>query len=78
MIVKAKGSQSQLTRMQEIVGQLKKGKDSASQKVKRIETALESFISKIRVDLLLYSVLIHMNSTLPIVEMIQGAKNPKK
>lgn len=48
MIVKAKGSQSQLTRMQEIVGQLKKGKESATQKVKSIETALESFISKIR------------------------------
>ena len=49
MIVKAKGSQDQLTRMQEIVGQLKKGKDSASKKVKSIEAALETFIDKIRV-----------------------------
>lgn len=48
MIVKAKGSQDQLTRMQEIVGQLKKGKDSASKKVKSIETALETFINNIR------------------------------
>ena len=49
MIVKAKGSQAQLTRMQEIVGQIKKGKESASKKVKSIEDALETFISKIRV-----------------------------
>lgn len=49
MIVKAKGSQAQLTRMQEIVSQLKKGKESAAKKVKSIEDSLEKFISKIRV-----------------------------
>ncbi|XP_076076896.1 unconventional myosin-VI-like isoform X1 [Mytilus galloprovincialis] len=48
MIVKAKGSQAQLTRMQEIVSQLKKGKESAAKKVKSIEDSLEKFISKIR------------------------------
>ena len=58
MIVKVKGSQDQLTRMQEIVGQLKKGKDSASKKVKSIETALETFIDKIRVSTRIFLILV--------------------
>lgn len=49
MIVQVKQSQGQLSRMEEIISQLKKEKETATKQAKLIEKALQDFIHKIRV-----------------------------
>lgn len=51
MIVQVKQSQGQLSRMEEIISQLKKEKETATKQAKLIEKALQDFIHKIRVRL---------------------------
>ncbi|XP_065926701.1 unconventional myosin-VI isoform X5 [Magallana gigas] len=48
MIVQVKQSQGQLSRMEEIISQLKKEKETATKQAKLIEKALQDFIHKIR------------------------------
>lgn len=51
MIVQVKQSQGQLSRMEEIISQLKKEKETATKEAKLIEKALQDFVHKIRVRL---------------------------
>lgn len=60
MIVQVKQSQGQLSRMEEIISQLKKEKETATKQAKLIEKALQDFIHKIRVSYLLLMFLSHL------------------
>ncbi|OWF36327.1 Unconventional myosin-VI [Mizuhopecten yessoensis] len=48
MITKVVASQAQVAEMSKIVGQLKKDKDTATKQINAVQTALQTFISKIR------------------------------